>query len=571
MYNLNSIFQESKMLDIVSYYKPVSERQQKRPVPPLTVHDSAIALSTTNVDFLIPGQPQQVLSFASNEINVNPNEIIAQNNTTPSIPPLNLPFSPKLNESTTNIRNGADVPMSLDNSVDVANKSNSSNDLLNRYQDKNLSKNRKNGSIIVQQEDVSSLNSSSLSSKLSNFDKSLMDKSASELLRAATLADGELDYDTLKVLLRQQRKAYKKRLDEEKIKREALEEFIVKIGTPRKSADEAERNRKSARRRVRPNKSGSADEDASVVSSSTADTNSLLMHLVGHHLRSKSRRRRWSRRSASTSTIRSDGERPSSPNLHRSATNGFIEQNGKAAENFYESTSLFSMREGFLLPDEFLKNTNQKQFMQDFRPEPIDSHPHSDDGLILNGHSTLTNDQNGEIVKHHLPPHLPLSGETSAYSSARRRRSQELSLRQASRQSGSTNGSSNGGPPSRSSSFPKVGTSRSFQNKPPIAFFVSLQDNVLSKTQVNCATGFTALNNILPRAGVVSPILLYKICIILCQWTITEIYQLSEYLCFKPANSIFYFLGFLASQSFLMYTFFICFMFLLHLLGTISF
>uniref|UniRef100_A0A915IRW7 Uncharacterized protein n=1 Tax=Romanomermis culicivorax TaxID=13658 RepID=A0A915IRW7_ROMCU len=44
-----------------------------------------------------------------------------------------------------------------------------------------------------------------------------------------SLNDGLLDYSTLKKLLRKQRKLYKKKLDEEKTKREALEEFLIKF------------------------------------------------------------------------------------------------------------------------------------------------------------------------------------------------------------------------------------------------------------------------------------------------------------------------------------------------------
>lgn len=115
---------------------------------------------------------------------------------------------------------------------------------------------------------------------------------------------GDLDHSKLKTILREQRKSYKRRLERERAKREALEDLLVKLNTPRlqqrsfsNSSSTASTVRNAHNRRATgENGRSSADlgdivinslRSSSVDATSTASEDAFLLELIQQHLRMK--------------------------------------------------------------------------------------------------------------------------------------------------------------------------------------------------------------------------------------------------------------------------------------------
>lgn len=116
---------------------------------------------------------------------------------------------------------------------------------------------------------------------------------------------GDLDYSKLKAILREQRKSYKRRLEREKAKREALEDLLVKLNsTPRlhprsfsNSSSTASTVRNMTSRR-HPGENGRSSADLgdvvlnslrsnSIDGNSTNSEDAFLLELIQQHLRMK--------------------------------------------------------------------------------------------------------------------------------------------------------------------------------------------------------------------------------------------------------------------------------------------
>lgn len=152
--------------------------------------------------------------------------------------------------------------------------------------------------------------------------------------------DTPIDYDTMRRLLRKQRRAYKKQLELEKLKREALEDFLVKIQSnslnlsSRKSSVKGRQEvTKSTSSLDSINYENFVEKLTRTEDSTASSSNSILLRLIDNNflmnIRAKPHRKRWVQnhyRSCSTSTLE-DGRETSDhsvdPNISDTHKNQF--------------------------------------------------------------------------------------------------------------------------------------------------------------------------------------------------------------------------------------------------------